>query len=70
MEEGKNRDQNQQQTQPANDTGSRICTRATVLGGEHEKIRNNLSNKSTKKSSRYIYLRWPLFRVCLVNNCV
>ena len=30
------KDKNQQQTQPIYDTGSRIRTRATLLGGEHD----------------------------------
>ena len=30
----RNKDENQQQTQPTYDTGSRIWTRATLVGGE------------------------------------
>ena len=32
----RSKDENQQQTQPTYDTGSRIRTRATLVGGEHD----------------------------------
>jgi len=32
----RSKDKNQQQTQPTYDTGSRIQTRATLVGGEHD----------------------------------